>query len=160
MAGSMRAELASSSLDGSTFSATYPSGQRGSYSGASLDRSGSFRESLENRIMASGPGASRTSSPTVDVPPPSQHLILDTISMCEQKYSRTGELRRVLGVSLEEHSFGSVQSKPIPPIALEELKRFKASLLESSLRARYSSCLFFIFLYDAMVIMYILFCVS
>ncbi|XP_039132939.1 uncharacterized protein LOC120269999 isoform X2 [Dioscorea cayenensis subsp. rotundata] len=136
MAGSMRAELASSSLDGSTFSATYPTGQRGSYSGASLDRSGSFRESLENRIMASGPGASRTSSPTVDVPPPSQHLLLDTISMSEPKYPRTGELRRVLGVSLEEHSFGSVQSKPIPPIALEELKRFKASLLESSLRAR------------------------
>ncbi|KAJ0973415.1 hypothetical protein J5N97_021374 [Dioscorea zingiberensis] len=136
MAGSMRAELASSSLDGSTFSASYTTGQRGSYSGASLDRSGSFRESLENRIMASGPGAARTSSPMIDVPPPSQYLLLDVISMSEQKYTRAGELRRVLGVSLEEHSFGSVQSKPIPPIALEELKRFKASLLESSLRAR------------------------
>ncbi|XP_008787937.1 uncharacterized protein LOC103705824 isoform X2 [Phoenix dactylifera] len=136
MAGSTRAELASSSLDGSTFAATYPSGQRGTYSGSNLDRPGSFRESLENRIMVSGPGISRNTAPSMEVPPVSQYLTLEPISMSEQKYTRSGELRRVLGISVEEHSFGSVQSKPLPPIASEELKRFKASVLESSNRAR------------------------
>nr|XP_029117254.1 uncharacterized protein LOC105033855 isoform X3 [Elaeis guineensis] len=136
MAGSTRAESASSSLDGSTFAATYSSGQRGTYSGSNLDRSGSFRESLDNRIMVSGPGTSRSAAPSTEVPPVSQYLTLEPISMSEQKYTRSGELRRVLGISVEEHSFGAVQSKPLPPIASEELKRFKASVLESSNRAR------------------------
>ncbi|XP_008784017.1 uncharacterized protein LOC103703090 isoform X3 [Phoenix dactylifera] len=136
MAGSTRAELASSGLDASSFAATYPSGQRGTYSASNLERSGSFRESLENRIMVSGPGASRNTAPSMEIPPVSQYLTLEPISMSEQKYTRSGELRRVLGLTVEEHSFGSVQSKPLPPIASEELKRFKASVLESSNRAR------------------------
>ncbi|KAG1369685.1 hypothetical protein COCNU_15G000510 [Cocos nucifera] len=123
-------------MDGSTFAATYSGGQRGTYSGSNLDRSGSFRDSLENRIMVSGPGTSRNTAPSMEVPPVSQYLTLEPISMSEQKYTRSGELRRVLGISVEEHSFGAVQSKPLPPIASEELKRFKASVLESSNRAR------------------------
>ncbi|XP_010912280.1 uncharacterized protein [Elaeis guineensis] len=136
MAGSTRTELASSGLDASTFATTYPSGQRGTYSASNLERSGSFRESLENRIMVSGTGTSRNAAPSMEIPPVSQYLTLEPISMSEQKYSRSGELRRVLGLTVEEHSFGSVQSKPLPPIASEELKRFKASVLESSTRAR------------------------
>ncbi|KAG1331024.1 hypothetical protein COCNU_02G009920 [Cocos nucifera] len=86
--------------------------------------------------MVSGTGTSRNAAPSMEIPPVSQYLTLEPISMSEQKYSRSGELRRVLGLTVEEHSFGSVQSKPLPPIASEELKRFKASVLESSNRAR------------------------
>lgn len=137
MVGSTRAELASSSLDGSSFPG-YQSLSRGAYASPSLERSGSFRDSLENRLMASASGASRNASPSLDNPPLSQYLSLEPFSTSELnlKYSRQGELRRALGVSVEEHSFGSLQSKILPPIASEELKRFKASVLETSTRAR------------------------
>lgn len=138
MVGSTRAELASSSLDGSAFTAGYPSGPRGTYNSPSLERPGSFRESLENRLMVSASAVSRNGSPTLDIPPLSQYLSLEPFSTTELnlKYSRQGELRRALGVSVEEHSFGSLQSKSLPPIASEELKRFKSSVLETSTRAR------------------------
>ncbi|XP_072979325.1 uncharacterized protein [Typha angustifolia] len=134
MAGSTRAELASSNLDGSTFSATYSNGQRGAYSGSNSDRSGSFRESLENRVSVSVPGASRSMASPVEIPPVTQYLSLEPFSMGEQKYTRLGELRRVLAVPLEEHPFGSFQLKPLP--LMEDVKRFKASLLESATKAR------------------------
>ncbi|XP_064968569.1 uncharacterized protein LOC135614775 isoform X1 [Musa acuminata AAA Group] len=136
MAGSMRAESAASSLDGPKFSAAYHNGQRGAFSGSGLERSGSFRESSENRIMVTGPGTSRNTTLSSELPSLSQYLSLEPFSMGEQKYSRTGELRRVLGVTVEEHPFGSVQSKALPPIASEDLKCFKASISESSSRAR------------------------
>ncbi|XP_020678371.1 uncharacterized protein LOC110096662 isoform X1 [Dendrobium catenatum] len=138
MVGSTRAELASSSLDGPAFASGYPSGPRGSYSSPSLERSGSFRESLENRLMASASGTSRNASASLDIPSLSQYLPLEPFSTSELnlKYSRQGELRRALGVSVEEHSFGSLQSKTLPQIASEDLKRFKASVLETSNRAR------------------------
>ncbi|PKA62368.1 hypothetical protein AXF42_Ash009253 [Apostasia shenzhenica] len=137
MAGSTRAELASGSLDGSNFSAGYPNGPRGAYSSPNLERPGSFRESLDSRMMVSGPAASRNAS-TSEIPPLSQFLLLEPFSTSELnlKYSRQGELRRALGVSVEEHSFGSLQSKCLPPIASEELKRFRTSVQETSSRAR------------------------
>lgn len=138
MVGSTRAELASSNLDGSAFSSGYPSGPRSSYTTPSLERSGSFRESIENRLMASTSISSRNASPLLETPTLSQYLSLELLSTSELtlKYSRQGELRRALGVSVEEHSFGSLQSKALLPIASEELKRFKASVLETSTRAR------------------------
>ncbi|RRT49829.1 hypothetical protein B296_00052137, partial [Ensete ventricosum] len=137
MAGSMRAESASSGLDGPNFSAAYHNGQRGAFSGSGLERSGSFRESSENRIMVTGSGTSRNTTLSSEFPSLSQYLSLEPFSMGEQRYPRTGELRRVLGVTVEEHPFVSVQSKALPPIASEDLKRFKASISESSSRARY-----------------------
>ncbi|XP_064953129.1 uncharacterized protein LOC135606188 isoform X3 [Musa acuminata AAA Group] len=136
MSGSMRAESASSSLDGPNFAASYHNGQRGTYSGSGLERSGSFRESLESRILVTGPGTSRNTASSAEIPHLLQYLSLEHFSMSEHKYSRSGELRRVLGVTVEEHSFGSVQSKLLPPIASEDLKRFRASIFESSTRAR------------------------
>ncbi|KAK8938704.1 hypothetical protein KSP39_PZI011460 [Platanthera zijinensis] len=138
MVGSTKAELASSSLDGPAFVAGYPSVLRSSYSAPSLERSGSFRDSLENRLMISASSVSRNVSPTLEIPPLPHYLSLEPFSTTELnlKYSRQGELRRALGVSVEEHSFGSLQSKPLPPIASEELKRFKASVLDTSTRAR------------------------
>ncbi|XP_009390026.2 uncharacterized protein LOC103976520 isoform X5 [Musa acuminata AAA Group] len=136
MSGNMRAESASSSLDGPNFAASYHNGQRGTYSGSGLERSGSFRESLESRILVTGPSTSRNTASSAEIPHLLQYLSLEHFSMSEQKYSRSGELRRVLGVTVEEHSFGSVQSKLLPPIASEDLKRFRASIFESSTRAR------------------------
>ncbi|CAL9202583.1 unnamed protein product [Musa hybrid cultivar] len=136
MSGSMRAESASSSLDGPNFAASYHNGQRGTYSGSGLERSGSFRESLESRILVTGPSTSRNTASSAEIPHLLQYLSLEHFSMSEHKYSRSGELRRVLGVTVEEHSFGSVQSKLLPPIASEDLKRFRASIFESSTRAR------------------------
>ncbi|OVA06005.1 hypothetical protein BVC80_1707g111 [Macleaya cordata] len=139
MAGSTRFELASGNNEGSAFPATYPNGQRGNYSGANLDRSGSFRDGIENRLLGSGPGSSRGNTPlSAEVPHLSQFLTLELITMGDQKFTRSGELRRVLGVSLgstSEDHFGAAHSKT-PPIASEELKRFKASVLDTSNKAR------------------------
>ncbi|CAA7405370.1 unnamed protein product [Spirodela intermedia] len=138
MVGNPRSELASSITEGSSLTAAFCNGQRGSYSGASLERSGSFRESIDSRVLSSGAGGNRTTSPVTaaEIPSPSQFLILDFLSLGDQKYSRAGELRRVIGVSPEDHSFGIVQSKPLTPAAAEELKRFKASVSETTSKAR------------------------
>lgn len=75
-----------------------------------------------------------------DVPPLRQCLPLEPITLGNQKYTRSGELRRVLGVPLgstpEEHSFGVTHKKP-PPVASEELKHFKESVQDTSKMARY-----------------------
>ncbi|XP_077235785.1 uncharacterized protein LOC143877548 isoform X2 [Tasmannia lanceolata] len=140
MAGSTRFELASNSPDGSAFTSTNPNGQRGTYAGAKLDRTGSFRESFENRILASGPVTSRGGTLSAEIPLLSQCLMLEQLSMGDQKFTRSGELRRVLGVSLgftsDDRSLGAAPSKPLPPVASEELKRFKASVIDSSIRAK------------------------
>lgn len=139
MAGSTRFELAAGSPENSAFPSAYPNG-RGNYSSASLDRSGSFREGGENRILNSGPGLARGSTPLSMEMPPSQFLNLEQIVTADQKFTRSGELRRVLGVPLastaEDHSFGASHLKPAPPIAAEELKRFKASVLDTSNKTR------------------------
>ncbi|ESR37491.1 hypothetical protein CICLE_v10027692mg [Citrus x clementina] len=74
-----------------------------------------------------------------DVPPLRQCLPLEPITLGNQKYTRSGELRRVLGVPLgstpEEHSFGVTHKKP-PPVASEELKHFKESVQDTSKMAR------------------------
>ncbi|KAK1323823.1 hypothetical protein QJS10_CPA02g00964 [Acorus calamus] len=112
------------------------------YSASSLERSGSFRESMENRTLNPGSALSRGSGGALlgEIPPPSQYMTLEQISLGEQRYPRSGELRRALGVSLavtsEEHPF--IQSnKPISPVPSEEIKRIKASVLETFARARY-----------------------
>ncbi|KAF5204852.1 spectrin beta chain, brain [Thalictrum thalictroides] len=140
MAGSTRFELAAGSPEGSSFPSTYPNGQRGNYSGASLDRSGSFREGVENRTLNSGPGSSRGSTPLSVETSPSQFLNLEQILPADQKFTRSGELRRALGVTLtstsEDHSFGAAYSKLPPPIAAEDIKRFKASVLDTYTKTR------------------------
>ncbi|KAG0485794.1 hypothetical protein HPP92_009873 [Vanilla planifolia] len=138
MVGSTRIDLASNRLEGSAFAASYPNGQRSTYSSPSLERSASFRDSLESRLMVSGSVAYRNTSHSSEIPPPSQFLSLEPFSIAELnlKYSRQGELRRALALSVEDHSIGSVQSKNLPPIASEELKRFKVSVLDTCIRAR------------------------
>ncbi|TYG55771.1 hypothetical protein ES288_D08G009800v1 [Gossypium darwinii] len=76
-----------------------------------------------------------------DMPPLPQCLPLEPISLGSQKYTRSGELSRVLGVPLrnstsEDHSFGVSHPKPSPPVATEELKNFKESVQDTSRKAR------------------------
>ncbi|CAL0329029.1 unnamed protein product [Lupinus luteus] len=57
-----------------------------------------------------------------------------------QKFTRSGELRRVLGVSagsaLEGHPFGVSHPKPVAPVASGELQHFKESVQYASRKAR------------------------
>ncbi|KAL5735172.1 hypothetical protein ACOSP7_033033 [Xanthoceras sorbifolium] len=138
MAGSLRFESSSASPEDLAFSGGYPNGQRGNYS---FDRSGSFREGSEGRMYGSASSMSRgIVTSTGDVSSVLQCLTLDPITMGDQKFTRLGELRRVLGISFgttsEDNSFGAAHSKPTPPVASEELKRFKSSVSDSINKAR------------------------
>ncbi|XP_020529611.1 uncharacterized protein LOC18444914 isoform X2 [Amborella trichopoda] len=141
MASNARFDVASSSPEGSTFTANYQNGQRGAFS-VPVDRSGSFHESIEGRVMNSGSNVTRGGMlPHSEMPPPlSQCLPLEPLSMGEQKFSRQGELKRVLSVSLgitsEDSSFGAAHNKPMSAAAIEELKRFKSCILENTSKAR------------------------
>ncbi|KAE8037432.1 hypothetical protein FH972_010019 [Carpinus fangiana] len=92
-------------------------------------------------MFNSGNHVSRGSAtPSPDMPPLTQCLPLDPIILGSQKYTRSGELRRVLGVpsgsTSEDHSFGVSHPKPPPPVATEELKHFKESVQDASRKAR------------------------
>ncbi|KAJ7981161.1 Spectrin beta chain, brain 3 [Quillaja saponaria] len=75
-----------------------------------------------------------------DMPPLPQCLQLDPITLGNQKFTRSGELRRVLGVPFastsEDQSFGVHALKPTPPVAIGELKHFKESVEDASRMAR------------------------
>lgn len=138
MAANSRSDLASGSPEVSFFTSAYLNGQRGSYPGASFERSGSFRESIDNRVPPSSVGATRSPAqmPAIEIPSPSNYLTTVQLSLGDQKYTRAGELRRVVGVSPDEHTLRGIQCKALTPAAAEELKRFKASVLETAARAR------------------------
>ncbi|XP_019448826.1 PREDICTED: uncharacterized protein LOC109351715 isoform X1 [Lupinus angustifolius] len=75
-----------------------------------------------------------------DMAPLPHCLQLDPITLGSQKYTRSGELRRVLGVSSgttsEDHSFAVSHPKPTAPVASGELKHFKESVQYASRKAR------------------------
>ncbi|KAG7947560.1 hypothetical protein I3843_14G101200 [Carya illinoinensis] len=81
-----------------------------------------------------------SATPSPDMPPLPQCLPLDPIILGSQKYTRSGELRRLLGVppgsTSEDHSFGVAHPKPPPPVATEELKHIKESVQDASKKAR------------------------
>lgn len=82
-----------------------------------------------------------SATPSPDVPPLPQCLPLEPVILGNQKYTRTGELRRVLGIPLgntsEDHSFGVTHPKSPPPVAIEELNHIKESVQDASRKARY-----------------------
>ncbi|XP_020877246.1 uncharacterized protein LOC110227462 isoform X3 [Arabidopsis lyrata subsp. lyrata] len=91
-------------------------------------------------MLGSGNSVSRgTIGLSSDTPNLSQVLALEPIRLGNQNYTRSGELRRVLGVpsraSSEENSFGMSHPRPSPPVATEELKHFKESVLDTSREA-------------------------
>lgn len=141
MAGNARFDVSAASPEELAFKGTFPNGQRGNLMNGSLDRSASFREGNEGQMYTSGATMSRGNYTSAgDSAPVTQWLLLDPITMGDQKYTRSGELRRVLGISVgnthEDCAFGNANPKPTPPVATEELKRFKASVQEASVRAR------------------------
>ena len=92
-------------------------------------------------MVSSGNNSNRGSSMLPAEMPPLPHCLpLEPITLSHQKYTRSGELRKVLGVSLgstsEDHSFGVAHIKPSPPVATEELKHFKESIIENCKKAR------------------------
>ncbi|XVF46908.1 hypothetical protein PTKIN_Ptkin03bG0066000 [Pterospermum kingtungense] len=75
-----------------------------------------------------------------DMPLLPQYLPLEPITLGNQRYTRSGELSRVLGVPLrsstsDDHSFGVSRPKPSAPVATEELKNFKESVQAASRKA-------------------------
>lgn len=141
MAGNAKFELSSVSPDDSGYSGSYSNGQRSNYAGPNLDRSGSFREGSDGRNLGSGPSTSKmNASPMTDLPPLTQCLVLEPIMMGELKSVRQADLKKAFALYFsnvsEDNSFGAAHSKP-PPLATEEIKRFRAGVLEGSLKARY-----------------------
>lgn len=135
MDGNTRFELMSASPD-SNFAGNY---QRG-YPAPSLGRASSFREGPETRNTCSVKVNSRVNATSSgDGPALSQCLMLEPIVMGDPKYARPGDIRRVLGVSagsnLEENSFGVSHLKNSPPAAVEDLKRFRASVADTCVKA-------------------------
>ncbi|KAH6756497.1 hypothetical protein C2S53_002248 [Perilla frutescens var. hirtella] len=138
MDGNSRFELMSASPD-TNFAGNYQSGQRG-YSSPALGRSSSFREGSDSRNVSSGKVNSRGGAISLgEVPSLSQCLILEPIVMGDPRHARSGELRRVLANSVasnsEENSFVPVHLKNSPPAAVEELKRMRASVAETCVKA-------------------------
>lgn len=146
MAGNARFESSPANADELAFVGTHPNVQRGNHSGASLDRSGSFRESSEGRMFnSSTSNVSRGSSPLLgDMPSISQCFVLEPFLMVDQKYPKSGELRKALGIppgaSAEDGSFGANHAKLPNLVVGEELKRFKSNVVDGSTKARYCIC--------------------
>lgn len=128
---------------GSSDRPLYTSGQRGSYTSASMERSASFRESTQSSVVASLPNTPRSSSTMSqeDVMRFFQCLRFDPKMLASDlKSNRHGDFKRhlsvALGVSPDSSPSGSAKGKiPSSPLP-EEFKRVKAALRESSVKAR------------------------
>lgn len=142
MSGSLRFESTSASSEELGYSKSgYSNGHKGSYIGSSLGRPGSFRESNENRIFGSSTATrGHVAAVTEELPPVSQCLALEPFLVCDSKFNKTGEIRRVLGFSYgsvtEDNLLGDFRGKTLPPVAQEDLKRFKQSLADTAMKAR------------------------
>ncbi|KAJ4952124.1 hypothetical protein NE237_028956 [Protea cynaroides] len=135
--------MAGSSSSGNPDRPTYPSMQRGMYAPASQDRSGRFCEGMDHRILSTLPIMSRSSSSVTqgDVINFFHGLPFNTKSMSlDHRAPKQGEVKRViasaLGVSLDDSPSLSLNGKPLPASLLEELKRARDNISESSNRAR------------------------
>ncbi|GMH16532.1 hypothetical protein Nepgr_018373 [Nepenthes gracilis] len=121
---------------------SYSTGQRGSYGGTSLERSGSFRESMENPILSSLPSMSRSSAAVThdDVTSFFQCLRLDPKSVAaDYKLHRQGGFKRILGVALgisQDDSPSSLKGKLLSSASPENLKKARADVRLSSDKAR------------------------
>jgi len=140
MAGNSRFDISSSSPDGSNFTG-YSNGPRSHFLSASnLERSSSFRD-LESRNLMAGPNLPRGgASSHGEHLPLSQVLLLDTLSMGDQKFTRQVELRRVInaavGSQAEDPPLGTVHVKALASLGPEELKRVRSFVAENSQKAR------------------------
>ncbi|KAL2338748.1 hypothetical protein Fmac_013194 [Flemingia macrophylla] len=120
----------------------YP-GQRGSHIAASLDRSGSFRESMENPILSSLPNMLRSSSPAThgDVESFFNYVRFDPkLLTLEHKSNRQMDYKRLvntaLGISPDESPSNSSKGKPLSSPVPEDMKRLKEVLGGNVVKAR------------------------
>lgn len=117
----------------------HTSGKRGSHTSASMERSSSFRENMENPILSSLPSMSRSTINVSqgDVNNFFQCLRFDLKSMAaEYKCNRYGDFKRLASAALcasDELPSGLLKGKSSSP---EDLKRFKVGLRESTIKAR------------------------
>ncbi|XVE70645.1 hypothetical protein DITRI_Ditri10aG0087900 [Diplodiscus trichospermus] len=139
MATSSKFDLSSGSPDRPLFT----SGQRGTHLAAQLDRSGSFRETVENQILSSLPSMQRSSSIVAqgDVSNFFQCLRFDPkVVAADHKSSRQVEFKRhiniALGISADESPTVLSKGKLLPSPIPEEIKRIKAGLRDCSVKAR------------------------
>ncbi|GFP79433.1 hypothetical protein PHJA_000086800 [Phtheirospermum japonicum] len=136
----------SSKLDlssGSPDRPLYASGHRGSYGAPSVDRSGSFRENMENPLLSSLPNMTRTSSSVTqgDVLNFFQCVRIDPKTMVvEHKLNRPAEFKRLassaIGMPLEDTLPTSSKGKQLSTPSLEDLRRLKSGVRESGTKAR------------------------
>ncbi|KAA8523278.1 hypothetical protein F0562_009701 [Nyssa sinensis] len=133
MAASSKFDLSSASPDRPLYT------QRASYAAATLDRSGSFRENMENPILSALPSMSRSSSTVTqgEVTNFLQCLRFDPKSMATDH--KRGDFKQLssaaLGLPPDDSPSGSSKGK-LPSPSPEELKRLKAGLRESLMKAR------------------------
>ncbi|PON39417.1 serine/arginine repetitive matrix protein [Parasponia andersonii] len=130
-------------ISGSPDRPLYISGQRGSHIAPPLDRSGSFRDSVENPILSSLPNMSRSSStvPQGDLLNFFHCLRFDPKAVAaDHKSLRQVDFKRhvnvALGISPDESPSGSTKGKTLSSPSPEEIKRVKAGLRESIIKAR------------------------
>ncbi|KAK1397071.1 hypothetical protein POM88_006934 [Heracleum sosnowskyi] len=138
MAASSKFDLSSGSLD----RPLYASGQRGSYSGALLDRSSSVRENMENPILSALPSMSRSTSAVTqgDVNSFLQCLRFDPkVMVADHNFNRSMDFKWIAGVALSvppNDSPSSSSKNKLGSSLPEEVKRFKLGVRESSIKAR------------------------
>ncbi|KAL1531346.1 hypothetical protein AAHA92_34033 [Salvia divinorum] len=139
MSASSKFYISSSSLD----RPLYASGHRGSYGAASLDRSGSFRENLENPLLSSLPNMTRSNSSVTqnDVLNFFHCVRVDPKSMVvDHKLNRPADFKRLassaVGMPLEDSIPTSSKSKQLTSPSLDDLRRLKSGLRESGTKAR------------------------
>ncbi|KAI3714539.1 hypothetical protein L6452_21495 [Arctium lappa] len=119
----------------------YTAGQRASYITGSMERSASFRENMENPILSSLPSMSRSTSTVTqgDVTNFLQCLRFDPKSMAaEYKFNRHGDFKRLASGALgapDDSPPGAFKGKPTSSSS-EDLKRLRAGLRESTIKAR------------------------
>ncbi|XP_022960944.1 uncharacterized protein LOC111461594 isoform X2 [Cucurbita moschata] len=119
------------------------SGQRGAHMAVPLDRSGSFRESLENPNLSTLPNMSRSASAV------SQGDVLNFLQCLhfgrklvatDEKSNRQGDFSRQLQLALsmspDDSPSSSSKGKLPSSVMREEIKRMKGSLRECSVKAR------------------------
>ncbi|KAL1547797.1 hypothetical protein AAHA92_16109 [Salvia divinorum] len=121
----------------------YASGHRGSFGTASLDRSGSFRENLENPLLSSLPSMTRSNASVTqnDVVNFFHCVRVDPKSMVvDHKLNRPADFKRLasaaVGMPLEDSLPASSKSKHLTSPALDDLRRLKSGVRESGTKAR------------------------
>ncbi|XP_038696142.1 uncharacterized protein LOC119993202 isoform X2 [Tripterygium wilfordii] len=138
MAASSKFDMSSRSPDRQLFA----NGKRGSNLAFSIDRSASFRESMENPILSSLPNMPRSSSCVTqgDAVNFFQCLRFDPkVVAADHKSNRQGDLKRLINVALgsvDDSPSVSLKGKLLPSPIPEEIKRVRSGLRESSVKAR------------------------